>query len=78
MYSEFDAYNLTPRPHKSELASAEPAGIFQRMELAANITTLTGPLTVTLGVLISVALSHPEPQVRARAERILTLIFRSR
>ena len=54
------------------------ADTFQRMEIDAYFTTLAGSLMAMMTVLSAVALSHPEPQVRVRAERILAMIFRAR
>ncbi|MFD4559764.1 hypothetical protein ACFWP5_36535 [Streptomyces sp. NPDC058469] len=48
------------------------------MELEAQLTTFSSPILALLTVLFAVALAHPEPQVRARAERILAAIFRVR
>ncbi|MBM7167083.1 hypothetical protein JQK87_01310 [Streptomyces sp. G44] len=38
----------------------------------------SSPLLALLTVLFAVALAHPEPQVRARAERLLAIVFHSR
>ncbi|MFD9069798.1 hypothetical protein [Streptomyces lasiicapitis] len=48
------------------------------MTMDAQITALSSPLLALLTVLFTVALAHPEPQVRARAERLLAVIFRAR
>ncbi|ELS55843.1 hypothetical protein STVIR_3188 [Streptomyces viridochromogenes Tue57] len=39
---------------------------------------LSSPLLALLTVLFTVALAHPEPQVRERAERLLAMILRAR
>lgn len=44
----------------------------------AQFMGLSSPLLALLTVLFAVALTHPEPQVRARAERLLAIILRSR
>ncbi|MFE9407387.1 hypothetical protein ACFYN0_01080 [Streptomyces sp. NPDC006704] len=46
--------------------------------IVAQFAAFSSPLFALLTVLVAVALSHPEPQVRARAERLLAVIFRVR
>ncbi|MFJ7997525.1 hypothetical protein ACIQ7D_10320 [Streptomyces sp. NPDC096310] len=48
------------------------------MALEMQIATSISPLFGSLTVLFAVALIHPEPQVRARAERLLKVIFHAR
>ncbi|MER5443326.1 hypothetical protein [Streptomyces sp. NPDC002790] len=48
------------------------------MTMDVQITALSSPFLALLTVLFTVALAHPEPQVRARAERLLAVIFRVR
>ncbi|MFF1834870.1 hypothetical protein ACFVXE_11780 [Streptomyces sp. NPDC058231] len=48
------------------------------MTLEAQFTTVSSPLRALLAALFATAPAHPDPQVRARAERILGLIFRAR
>ncbi|MET8683654.1 hypothetical protein ABZV77_05505 [Streptomyces sp. NPDC004732] len=46
------------------------------MEINATVAAY-GPFFSLVAVLIAAAMVHPEPQVRARAERLLAMIFRS-
>ncbi|MGW2858295.1 hypothetical protein [Streptomyces sp. NPDC001205] len=48
------------------------------MTIDAQLMAFSSPLLALLTVLFAVALKHPEPQVRARAERLLAIIFRAR
>lgn len=48
------------------------------MGLATHFTTMYSPVLALLTVLFAAALAHPDPQVRARAERILGMIFGAR
>ncbi|MGW5096347.1 hypothetical protein ACWEQ1_17440 [Streptomyces nodosus] len=48
------------------------------MGIGPQFMFFSGSLTAILTVLFAVALAHPEPQVRTRAERLLTVIFRIR
>ncbi|MER5822135.1 hypothetical protein ABT086_07595 [Streptomyces mirabilis] len=48
------------------------------MGIEAQFATFSSPFLALLTVQFAVALAHPEPQVRARAERILAVIFRAR
>ncbi|WP_371665785.1 hypothetical protein OG306_29685 [Streptomyces sp. NBC_01241] len=48
------------------------------MTTHAQFLAFSSPLWALLTVLFSVALTHPEPQVRARAERLLAIFFRVR
>ncbi|MEV5878024.1 hypothetical protein AB0L75_28125 [Streptomyces sp. NPDC052101] len=48
------------------------------MDLDTQFATLSSPFLALLTVLCAVALSHPEPEIRVRAERLLAVIFRSR
>ncbi|MDQ0790171.1 MULTISPECIES: hypothetical protein [unclassified Streptomyces] len=48
------------------------------MDHATLFATFSSPFLALLTVLFAVALSHPEPEVRVRAERLLAVIFRSR
>ncbi|MCX4393272.1 hypothetical protein [Streptomyces sp. NBC_01767] len=48
------------------------------MTTHAQLLAFSSPLWALLTVLFSVALTHPEPQVRARAEQLLAIFFRAR
>ncbi|MDT0615012.1 hypothetical protein [Streptomyces lancefieldiae] len=48
------------------------------MTTDAQFLAFASPLWALLTVLFSVALAHPEPQVRACAERLLAILFRAR
>ncbi|WP_159053467.1 hypothetical protein [Streptomyces regalis] len=48
------------------------------MGLDTQFATFSSPLLAVLTVLFAAALAHPDPQVRARAERLLAVIFRAR
>ncbi|MGQ4453172.1 hypothetical protein [[Kitasatospora] papulosa] len=48
------------------------------MTTDAQLLTFSSPLWALLTALFSVALAHPEPQVRARAEQLLMIFFRVR
>ncbi|WP_405591779.1 hypothetical protein [Streptomyces sp. NBC_01092] len=48
------------------------------MGLNEQFAAVSGPLFALLTVLFAAALSHPDPTVRARAERLLAVIFRAR
>ncbi|MER5442583.1 hypothetical protein [Streptomyces sp. NPDC002790] len=43
-----------------------------------QITAVSSPFLALLTALFLVALAHPDAQMRARAERLLTVIFRVR
>ncbi|MEU5647091.1 hypothetical protein [Streptomyces milbemycinicus] len=43
-----------------------------------QLFAISGPFFALVMVLLAVAMTHPEPQIRARAERLLAVIFRSR
>ncbi|MGX1851154.1 hypothetical protein [Streptomyces hygroscopicus] len=48
------------------------------MGLDVQFATSSSSLLAVLTVLFAVALAHPDPQIRARAERLLAVIFRAR
>ncbi|MFD6434534.1 hypothetical protein [Streptomyces venezuelae] len=48
------------------------------MTTNAQLLAFSSPLLALLTVLFSVALAHPEPRARARAERLLAIFFRAR
>ncbi|MGW7094960.1 hypothetical protein [Streptomyces sp. NPDC054874] len=48
------------------------------MTTDAQLLAFSNPLWALLTVLFSVALTHPEPPVRERAERLLAIFFRVR
>lgn len=48
------------------------------MTIDVQFMAVSSPLLALLTVLFAVALAHPEPQVRARAERLLAIILRVR
>ncbi|MER7144737.1 hypothetical protein [Streptomyces xanthochromogenes] len=47
------------------------------MGIESQIALVSSPFFAVVTVLIAVAMTHPEPQVRARAERLLGMIFRT-
>ncbi|MCX4531024.1 hypothetical protein [Streptomyces sp. NBC_01669] len=48
------------------------------MTIATQFMVFSGPLLALLTVLFAVALFHPEPVVRVRAERLLAMLLRTR
>ncbi|MGW1162740.1 hypothetical protein ACWD48_31980 [Streptomyces sp. NPDC002519] len=48
------------------------------MGIDVQVFAVSGPFFALVTVLLAVAVAHPEPQIRARAERLLAVIFRSR
>ncbi|MGP3633739.1 hypothetical protein ACTU45_10290 [Streptomyces sp. 24-1644] len=48
------------------------------MGIDAQIAAFSYPFFAMVTVVLSVAMWHPEPQVRVRAERLLAVIFRVR
>lgn len=48
------------------------------MTIDAQITALSNPVLALLMALFLVALAHPDARIRARAERLLAVIFRGR
>ncbi|WKX70037.1 hypothetical protein [Streptomyces sp. XD-27] len=48
------------------------------MGIDAQIAAISTPFFALVTVLLAVAMAHPEPQIRARAERLLAVIFRAR
>lgn len=48
------------------------------MGLETQVTITSSPVFALLAALFAAALAHPDPQVRARAERILGVIFGAR
>ncbi|MFD7072508.1 hypothetical protein ACFV97_35315 [Streptomyces sp. NPDC059913] len=47
------------------------------MEIESQIALVSSPFFAVVTVLIAVAMAHPEPHVRVRAERLLGVIFRT-
>ncbi|MFF4738789.1 hypothetical protein ACFY2W_23330 [Streptomyces sp. NPDC001262] len=45
--------------------------------IETQLAAVSAPFFALLTVLLAVAMAHPEPQIRARAERLLAVIFRS-
>ncbi|MFF0744205.1 hypothetical protein ACFYVL_27785 [Streptomyces sp. NPDC004111] len=41
------------------------------------VAAVSAPFFALLTVLLAVAMAHPDPEVRARAERLLGVIFRA-
>ncbi|MFF2508742.1 hypothetical protein ACFVTY_36055 [Streptomyces sp. NPDC058067] len=48
------------------------------MGLETQVAITSTPIFALLTALFAAALAHPDPQVRARAERILGMIFEAR
>ncbi|MFK0296693.1 hypothetical protein ACIQU6_40335 [Streptomyces sp. NPDC090442] len=48
------------------------------MGIDAQIYAVSGPFFALVTVLLAMAMAHPDPQTRARAERLLGVIFRAR
>ncbi|MFD0496822.1 hypothetical protein [Streptomyces rhizosphaericus] len=48
------------------------------MQNFVQVFAVSGPFFAVITVLFAVAVAHPEPQIRARAERLIAVIFWSR
>ncbi|MFD9879984.1 hypothetical protein ACFWZT_00780 [Streptomyces alboflavus] len=49
-----------------------------RMGNEVQLLAVSGPFFALLSVLMAAAVAHPEPEIRTRAERVLSIIFRAR
>ncbi|MEU3710497.1 hypothetical protein [Streptomyces catenulae] len=45
------------------------------MEIDVQISAVSGSFFALVMVLLAVAMAHPDPQIRARAERLIGKIF---
>lgn len=59
-------------------AGQDGSGTFWRMTIDAQFMAFSSSFLALLTVLFAVALVHPEPPVRERAERLLALLLRAR
>ena len=75
---DLDSYSLLNTPLKGKLVHFSHRVRSQHMGLNEQFAAVSGPLFALLTVLFAAALSHPDPTVRARAERLLAVIFRAR
>ncbi|MFD4483149.1 hypothetical protein ACFWPU_44565 [Streptomyces sp. NPDC058471] len=47
------------------------------MEIQVQLFAISGPFFSLITVLLAAAMTHPDPLMRKRAERLLAVIFRS-